>query len=126
MDEKWTQNVYEFLLNVHSVCVLHKEEFLNYFLYPYVILSIVVYFAFGKIRSFNYRRITSTIHKKILFVVAHPDDECMFLSPSIISLVADEHVVELLCLTTGNMNYGVTIRESEALILSNIHNGRSE
>jgi len=44
--------------------------------------------------------------KKVLFVIAHPDDECMFFSPSITHLCQEKKNVYILCLSTGN-HYGL-------------------
>ena len=37
----------------------------------------------------------------VLIVTAHPDDECMFFSPTILSLSRLGHKIYLLCLSTG-------------------------
>ncbi|XP_076133852.1 N-acetylglucosaminyl-phosphatidylinositol de-N-acetylase [Alosa pseudoharengus] len=52
---------------------------------------------------------------RALFVIAHPDDECMFFSPSIIMLLKQNVSVQLLCLSSGNYyNQGVQ-RKKELL-----------
>ncbi|XP_064620481.1 N-acetylglucosaminyl-phosphatidylinositol de-N-acetylase-like [Lineus longissimus] len=43
--------------------------------------------------------------RKVLLVTAHPDDECMFFSPTILHLTSAGHKVFLLCLSTGDF-YG--------------------
>ncbi|VDM17012.1 unnamed protein product [Hydatigera taeniaeformis] len=40
--------------------------------------------------------------RPILIVTAHPDDECMFFSPVILSLLKWDIPVDLLCLSSGN------------------------
>jgi len=82
----------------------YKEEILNYSIYPYIILSIFVFLIFGRIKSFNQRSIDLGIDRKILIVTAHPDDECMFMSPLLLSLCGSGHFVYVLCLTTGMHN----------------------
>lgn len=42
----------------------------------------------------------------VLFVIAHPDDECMFFYPSIAELRKNGHEIHLLCLSKGNC-YGL-------------------
>lgn len=42
---------------------------------------------------------------RVLFVIAHPDDECMFFGPTIVSLVQSKAQVYLVCLSVGDM-YG--------------------
>ena len=41
---------------------------------------------------------------KVLFVTAHPDDEVMFFSPTILNHIADPNKYEvfILCLSTGS------------------------
>lgn len=52
--------------------------------------------------------------KRVLLIIAHPDDECMFFGPTIFNLLKVEKcVVYLLCLSTG-ANYGMgKIRKNE-------------
>jgi len=39
---------------------------------------------------------------RILFIIAHPDDECMFFAPTILSLTrCGQYDVFVLCLSTG-------------------------
>lgn len=38
---------------------------------------------------------------RALLVTAHPDDECMFFSPSLLKLVETNAIVHLLCLSSG-------------------------
>ncbi|KAJ2507974.1 hypothetical protein IWW47_000850 [Coemansia sp. RSA 2052] len=56
-------------------------------------------------------------HKKqkhVLFVTAHPDDECMFFSPTLAYLSRRPDVtVSLLCLTTGNHDQLGEVRKKE-------------
>lgn len=40
----------------------------------------------------------------VLLVTAHPDDECMFFSPVILSLRQRAIPIDLLCLSSGNFN----------------------
>lgn len=46
-----------------------------------------------------------TQHKSVVFVTAHPDDECMFFGPTIVNLIHQNIEVHILCLSTGNF-YG--------------------
>lgn len=40
--------------------------------------------------------------RRVMFVIAHPDDECMFFGPSILHFTQKENaLVYLLCLTDG-------------------------
>ncbi|KAJ4807911.1 N-acetylglucosaminyl-phosphatidylinositol de-N-acetylase [Rhynchospora pubera] len=40
--------------------------------------------------------------KNVLLVMAHPDDESMFFSPTIIYLASEGHRIHLLCISVGN------------------------
>ena len=52
--------------------------------------------------------------KRVLFVIAHPDDETMFFAPSIFALRAETSVeLFLLCLSTGNSAGLGSIRRQE-------------
>ncbi|XP_069136011.1 N-acetylglucosaminyl-phosphatidylinositol de-N-acetylase-like [Argopecten irradians] len=95
----------------------HQDEITTYVVYPYLILAVVVYLVFGSIRSFNYRTISASVPQKILLITAHPDDECMFMSPVVLALVREGHLVSVLCLTTGNY-YGLGERRKEELFQS--------
>lgn len=41
--------------------------------------------------------------KHVGFVIAHPDDECMFFSPTILELVRRKYNVYVFCCSTGNI-----------------------
>ncbi|WVW80455.1 hypothetical protein I302_102437 [Kwoniella bestiolae CBS 10118] len=57
---------------------------------------------------------TSTTHSpKALLLTAHPDDEVMFFSPTILSLVKEGWEVSGLCLSTGNSSGLGQIRTEE-------------
>ena len=49
----------------------------------------------------------------ILLVTAHPDDECMFFTPSVRHFVSKGDRVDLLCLSTGNYDGMGGIRRGE-------------
>lgn len=52
--------------------------------------------------------------KKVLFVTAHPDDECMFFGPVILTLAQQSDCqIFLLCLTEGNYNKEGKVRRRE-------------
>uniref|UniRef100_A0A1B0CV86 N-acetylglucosaminylphosphatidylinositol deacetylase n=1 Tax=Lutzomyia longipalpis TaxID=7200 RepID=A0A1B0CV86_LUTLO len=53
-------------------------------------------------------------HRRILFVLAHPDDECMFFGPTILSLCQrDNCQVFLLCLSIGDHEQQGRVRREE-------------
>ncbi|KNC80763.1 hypothetical protein SARC_06890 [Sphaeroforma arctica JP610] len=55
----------------------------------------------------------SDLEPPALIVIAHPDDECMFFAPTIISLRKQGRPVHILCLSTGNYNGLGAIRSRE-------------
>lgn len=53
-------------------------------------------------------------HKHVLFVTAHPDDECMFFGPTLAALVQrTDLTISLLCLSTGNRDGQGEVRKKE-------------
>jgi N-acetylglucosaminylphosphatidylinositol deacetylase len=50
---------------------------------------------------------------RVLLVTAHPDDECMFFAPTILTLVARKVEVHSLCLSVGDQDGLGDIRRSE-------------
>ena len=48
---------------------------------------------------------------KVLLITAHPDDECMFFAPSLISLTQANVDVFLLCLSEGHL-YRIHLQHS--------------
>ncbi len=53
--------------------------------------------------------------KRVLLVIAHPDDEAMFFAPTLIGL-SDQNVpcdIYILCLSAGNFRKGGKRRKSE-------------
>ncbi|XP_059620767.1 N-acetylglucosaminyl-phosphatidylinositol de-N-acetylase [Phlebotomus argentipes] len=66
-------------------------------------------------------------HKRVLLVLAHPDDECMFFGPTILSLCrrADCQVY-LLCLSIGDHEQKGRIRREELFRSCHILNMRPE
>lgn len=78
-----------------------------WFPHMYVVVALLVVAAYiGLFRSIQleWKRIIGG-HKRILIVIAHPDDESMFFIPLIKTLVAQKHQVFLLCLSTGLIFY---------------------
>ncbi|KAF9615670.1 hypothetical protein IFM89_026024 [Coptis chinensis] len=51
--------------------------------------------------------------RKVMLVAAHPDDEAMFFSPTILYLTSKGHTVHILCLSTGNADGKGNVRKEE-------------
>jgi N-acetylglucosaminylphosphatidylinositol deacetylase len=73
---------------------------MNWYLYAAVPLA-----AFGLwIYMATLARVFPTLrNKRVLFLIAHPDDEAMFFAPTVLSLARPElqNQVRILCLSTG-------------------------
>lgn len=50
---------------------------------------------------------------KFLLITAHPDDECMFFTPTIRNLIRNGCEIELICLSTGDFDGKGRIRRRE-------------
>ncbi|XP_021768366.1 probable N-acetylglucosaminyl-phosphatidylinositol de-N-acetylase [Chenopodium quinoa] len=62
----------------------------------------------------QYFNIGDTLHKKaVSLVIAHPDDESMFFTPTINYLTSRGHNIYILCLSTGNADGMGKIRTDE-------------
>ncbi|CAF4485376.1 unnamed protein product [Rotaria socialis] len=78
---------------------------------PLVIYFLIVLTPIKNLQSFIPIEIKQT--KNFLIVVAHPDDECLFFSPTILRLISDQKLGHILVLSTGNSNGLGPIREKE-------------
>jgi len=58
---------------------------------------------------------TKPRNKRVLLVIAHPDDECMFFGPTIINLAANGSDLRVLALTNGNYEGLGDVRQRELL-----------
>ena len=67
-------------------------------LYLYYLL---VFIFIITITKFYYTEETTIKNKKILYLIAHPDDEIMFFYPSINNLIKNNNL-HLICLSNGN------------------------
>jgi len=84
----------------------------------YVIYVLIAHFYRQSLHS-QYEMMVKPYIKKLLIVIAHPDDEVMFFSPSIFNLieVLGKDNVFLLCLSNGNF-YGIGEQREKELFSS--------
>jgi len=70
----------------------------------FALLFCVSLFVYYVLKRLTKRRIRLKVHTgRVLFVTAHPDDECMFFAPTILTLTrCGLYDVFLLCLSSGN------------------------
>jgi len=68
-------------------------------------------FVYYMLRRQTKRRIPLKVHMgRVLFVTAHPDDECMFFAPTILALTrCGQYDVFLLCLSSGDYSCRGTV-----------------
>lgn len=78
-------------------------------------LSTFVYYV---LRRLTRHRVRLKVHTgRVMFVTAHPDDECMFFAPTILTLTrSGQYDVFLLCLSSGNYNQQGRVRQQELMI----------
>lgn len=76
-------------------------EHLTVAVLAYICLCIVFYYAAVYLKIFPDNGYLRTV-KRVLFVIAHPDDECMFFGPVILKLAQrSDCEIFLLCLSEG-------------------------
>lgn len=79
-----------------------------------VFLTVIMCFVYVKFASVNHF-IKSKSKHNVLLVIAHPDDECMFFAPTILSLLRHGHNVYLVCLSKGDYYNQGDVRKKELL-----------
>lgn len=107
-------NVINSYYNKLSDYTINAVEHLILAVITYIILCVILYIVINKRNGVMFE---SSIKKpkRVLIVIAHPDDECMFFGPTIYKLTKNEDVqVYLLCLSTGK--YPVTTLDTIYLI----------
>ena len=72
--------------------------FTSVLLIAVVILLILLLLLWKKFGGYS----SLTAEGRVLLITAHPDDECMFFSPTLLALGRQQQVY-LLCLTDGKM-----------------------
>ncbi|KAI5642601.1 glcNAc-PI de-N-acetylase domain-containing protein [Phthorimaea operculella] len=105
---------YNFYLKILAETLLYFKNFALYiclWVVGYLLVCCVVYRRYA-------RRLPTRIRgalraKRVLLVVAHPDDECMFFGPTVFRLCEQGADVHLLCLSNGNFEGKGQIRQAE-------------
>lgn len=78
--------------------------------------SVAVHHILQNRRKNNVLLQSDTRNRRILVVIAHPDDECMFFAPTILSLrQCGQYNLYLLCLSSGNYNQQGRLRQQELM-----------
>lgn len=102
-------NLSETFFKVYNQAVCHSFEALEHILLCiglYTILCLIVYAVIFRKWAAQWNRNATNLRfpqcKRVLFVIAHPDDESMFFGPTILSLTKrNDCQVYLLCLSNG-------------------------
>ncbi|GAB1607985.1 N-acetylglucosaminyl-phosphatidylinositol de-N-acetylase-like [Argonauta hians] len=81
-------------------------------LVPFICISFFIYLVLSHVRVGVWRR-RSDKWQHLLVVTAHPDDECMFFSPSINDFIKRQKHVSLLCLSDGAYMELAEVRKKE-------------
>ena len=80
----------------------------------YILVSIVVLVVATDNQRLSYPFVDQNEQRQsVLLVIAHPDDECMFFSPTIVTLHTMGYNVFVLCLSNGNFYGAGKVREKE-------------
>lgn len=99
--------IYNFYLKFVSEILVYIRNFILYigvWLIGYLCVCCVVYRRYARKLPTRIRGALGA--KRVLLVIAHPDDECMFFGPTIFRLCEQGAEVYLLCLSNGiNQNY---------------------
>uniref|UniRef100_T1J5C2 N-acetylglucosaminylphosphatidylinositol deacetylase n=1 Tax=Strigamia maritima TaxID=126957 RepID=T1J5C2_STRMM len=74
--------------------------------------SMLFHFIVSNLKSYKNRKDISGVHR-VLFVIAHPDDECMFFGPTVVQLHHKGCELHLLCLSSGNYYQRGSARKRE-------------
>ncbi|CAH1640933.1 unnamed protein product [Spodoptera littoralis] len=105
---------YNFYVKFLAELLLYFRNFALYislWLLGYVLVCCVVYRRYA--RRLPTRTRGALGAKRVLVVVAHPDDECMFFGPTIFRLCEQGADVHVLCLSNGNFEGKGRLRQKE-------------
>lgn len=100
--------IYDFYIHFVAETLIYIRNFILYigvWLIGYLCVCCIVYRRYA--RKLPTRTRGALGAKRVLLVIAHPDDECMFFGPTIFRLCEQGTEVYLLCLSNGNNIIGV-------------------
>ena len=114
---------------IESILRVSKAAAVVYMMFTLLLFIMVLLETPGVFSLFQ--NISMNWKGQVLFITAHPDDECMFFAPSILEAIKQlgRHDVHILCLTNGNFYNLGKVREAElvrsclalGMIYQNIH-----
>lgn len=72
----------------------------------YCVLCVLLYVGIVRWRILEFRRDVRN-PKRVLLVIAHPDDECMFFGPTVLNFTGNRDcTLYVMCLSTGEREIG--------------------
>lgn len=100
------------------------QDFCSHDIYEVIVVYIVLWICisyitasfvlYGYFVSFRLSKHSYGLNvKRSLFVIAHPDDECMFFGPTILGLLSEGVDVHIVCLSEGNFDGKADKRRDE-------------
>lgn len=109
LNQSQSLNLSETFFKVYNQAVCHSFEALEHIIFCiglYTILCLIVYLLIFRKWAAQWNRNATHLKfpqcKRVLIVIAHPDDESMFFGPTILSLTKrNDCQVYLLCLSNG-------------------------
>ncbi|CAE6478005.1 unnamed protein product [Rhizoctonia solani] len=99
--------------HIKTTTTMRRSSRLKQLFLPSLVLLLLIYL----LRSPALYPNTLDIPSPILILTAHPDDECMFFSPTILALKRQEKEVRGLCLSVGNAD-GLGLARAQELVSS--------
>lgn len=67
----------------------------------YILVCVVLYISISRWQIIRFKKDVKNPHR-VLIVIAHPDDECMFFGPTVLNFTKQNQCkVYLICLSTG-------------------------
>lgn len=97
--------------------LLTTVEHLVAIIVVYLVICLLLYVSVVQARWLDFRRHIKDVHR-VLFVIAHPDDECMFFGPTLLHFIQEKDcLVYIMCLSTGR-NYGMGMTRKAELFAS--------
>lgn len=76
----------------------------------YCVLCVLLYVGIVRWRVLDFRRDVRSPKKRVLLVIAHPDDECMFFGPTVLNFTGNKNcTLYVMCLSTGEQCAGYAI-----------------
>ena len=81
---------------------------------PYIVLVVIctLYIRYISINRLNSREYGLSSRKSVLLLTAHPDDEVMFFTPTILTFRDEGHKVFVVCFSKGKFRNHVCCKTS--------------